>query len=249
MTLPDVTGDRTLVDIGDGAAVVRARTGTCGAGGATVELSLDGGETFVPSDVPSAAVILRAASVDADNAWLIAMDVNCTTLTTYTTSNGGGSWSEVGGSPGNWHRLPQAGSRLHAPSGATTVPCAQGEVVVGISTLDADRAYVSCSDGDVFATDDGGASWARRGTLPGVLDLDFVDDSRALAVLTNADTCDGVAVLATSDGGASWTSRACLETDEDTLPAVSADGDRAYVGVGEALWFSADAGASWERRA
>jgi hypothetical protein len=247
--VPDLRASRTLVDIGAGAAVVRARTGTCGDGGATVELSLDGGETFVRSDVPSAAVILRAGSVDADNAWLVAMDVNCTSVTTYTTSNGGGAWSEVGGSGGNWHRLPQVGSRLHAPSGATTVPCARGEVVVGISNLDEDRAHVSCSDGVIFATADGGASWRERGTLPGVVDLDFVDDSRALAVRSDDEECEGVAVLATADGGASWTSRACVETDKDALPVVSADGDRAYLGVGDALWFSDDAGGSWQRRA
>jgi len=248
-TVPDLRASRTLVDIGAGAAVVRARTGTCGHGGATVELSLNGGETFVPSDVPSAAVILRAGSVDADRAWLVGMDADCTTVTTYTTSNGGGAWSEARGSGGNWHRLPQAGPRLQAPSGPTTVPCPRGEVVVGISDLDEDRAYVSCSGGAIFATANGGASWAERGTLPGVLDLDFVDDSRALAVRTDDDTCEGVTVLATADGGATWTPRACVETDEEALPVVSADGDRAYLGVGDALWFSEDAGGSWQRRA
>jgi len=245
---PAADAPRMLIDIGTGQAVARAATGACGKGGAKVELSLDGGRTFRPSSVPAAAVVLRVASVDADNAWLVATGADCRAVTTFRTTNGGGTWERTEGSDGSWHRLAEAGTRIHAPAGPADIPCADGQDVTGFSTLSADEAYTLCGDGAVQRTVDGGQEWTAQGRLAGADDLDFVDATTGLAVVTGARSCAGVAVMATGDGAETWESRACVETEVDGLPDVSADGERAYLGVGDAVFYSDDSGATWEPR-
>ena len=239
---------RTLVDIGSDRAVARATSGRCGKGGAKVELSLDGGRTFEPAKIPAAAVVLRVASTDADKAYVVATDPDCRVVTTFTTTNGGGAWERTDGSEGSWHRLARAAARIHAPTGAADVPCERDQVVTGFSTLSTEQAYALCSDGAVLRTVDGAKSWSPQGTVPGATDLDFVDPSNGLAVTTSQPSCAGVAVLATTDGAKTWKARTCVKTSAGGVPDVSADGKRAYLAVGESVWFSDDGGSSWERR-
>lgn len=239
---------RTLIDIGSGRAVVRATTGRCGKGGATVELSFDGGRTFEPARIPGAAVVLRVASTNADEVYVVATDPDCRAVTTFTTTNGGGAWDRTDGSEGSWHRLSHAGARIHAPTGTADVPCEHNEVVAGFSTLSTDQAYALCGDGAVLRTVDGAKSWSRQGTAPAATDLDFVDPANGLAVTATQQSCSGVAVLATSDGGKTWKPLTCVETSVRGVPDVSADGKRAYLAVGGSVWFSDDGGSTWERR-
>jgi hypothetical protein len=249
---PDPDAPRVLVDIGADNAVARAATGICGRGGATIELSRDGGATFERARVPDAAVVLRIASVDVDTAWAIAADRECATLTTFTTSDGGGTWTRADGSYGSWHRLPgRRRSGIHAPTGDVDVPCPRGQAVHGYSTLSTRQAYVLCGGEGapvVLRTLDGGAAWSERGEVTGALDLDFVSASDGLAAVMGDRSCAGIAVHASTDAGASWKPRACVETETGEFPDITADGDRAYVGAGESLWFSDDAGLTWAAR-
>jgi photosystem II stability/assembly factor-like uncharacterized protein len=242
------SAERVLVDIGAGRAMSRAVVGACGKGGGAVELSPDGGRTFSRASLPGADVILRVASTDADDAYVVATDEECADVTTYVTTNGGADWDPVDGSEGSWHRLAKAGDQIHAPSGTVNVPCAGSTTVRGFSTLSTYQAYALCTDGMVLATDDGGESWSERGELEGATDLDFVSEGRGLAVVMGRRSCAGIAVLATGDGGESWESRACVETSELGMPDISADGDRAYIGLGKRVWYSADRGATWGQR-
>ena len=239
---------RVLVDIGSGDAVARARTGTCGKGGGTVELSRDGGETFARTSVPGARVILRVAASNVDRTTVIATDAKCGTLSTYQTTNGGGTWSQEEDA-GSWHRVAKAAASLHAPEGDVEVPCAGGGVVTGFSTLTNSQVFALCAKGTVLATSDAGDSWEQRGTAAGADDLDFVDSQTGLAAAVGDRSCAGVAILRTVDGGVTWTRHACVKSEQPGLPDISADGARAYLAQGAAVWFSADGGASWEMRA
>ncbi|MEQ7124596.1 hypothetical protein ABN034_08730 [Actinopolymorpha sp. B11F2] len=248
----DPGAPRVLVDIGAAGAVARAVTGACGTGGATIALSRDGGESFQRASVPAAAVVLRVASVDAEQAWVVAAGADCATLTTFTTTDGGGTWTPSNGSDGSWHRLPVAGARIHAPTGDVDVPCPRRLKVLGYSTLSRDQAYVLCGREGAAAvllrTVDGGASWSDRGEMRGAVDLDFVSATTGLAAVVGDRSCAGISVHASTDAGASWKPRACVETTAGGFPDITADGDRAYLGVGEALWFSGDGGRTWASR-
>lgn len=241
-------GSRTLVDIGDGEAVARASSGVCGEGGAKVELSLDGGATFEESSVPAAEVVLRLASSDADETWLVATDKNCEQTSVYTTSNGGGTWSVEEGSGEAWHTEAEPAAGVNAPGGAVEVPCSDGEHVSSLSTLDTTSAFSLCGDGAVLATSDGGNEWIEAGSLPGGLDLDFIDTSIGLAVASGDDSCAGVATMRSEDGGASWDSSGCIETENANDADISANSSGAYVSVGTGIWYSSDGGATWEQR-
>ncbi|MGW5363707.1 WD40/YVTN/BNR-like repeat-containing protein [Actinopolymorpha pittospori] len=240
---------RVLVDIGSGDAVARARTGTCGKGGGTVELSRDGGETFARTSVPGAQVILRVAASDIDRTTVIAADAKCGALSTYQTTNGGGTWNQSDGTVGSWHRVAKAAASLHAPEGDVEVPCAGGGVVTGFSTLTNTQGFALCAKGTVLATSDAGESWEQRGTAAGADDLDFVDSKTGLAAAVGDRSCAGVAILRTVDGGQTWTRRACVKSAQSALPDISADASRAYLAQGATVWFSADGGATWAVRA
>lgn len=241
-------GSQTLVDIGDGDAVARAVSGVCGQGGAKVELSLDGGTTFQESSVIGAEVILRVASTDAEETWLVGTDRNCEQTSIYTTTNGGGSWSVDEGSGEAWHTMPEPAAAVNAPGGEVEVPCAEGQNVTSLSTLDTTVAFAMCDDGAVLGTSDGGNEWTEAGTVPGGLDVDFVDTSVGLAVATGDESCAGVAVMLSEDGGVSWDQAGCIETEATDNADISTNGDGAYVSVGSSIWYSSDGGSTWEQR-
>lgn len=245
----DPAASRMLVDIGEGDAVGRAISGTCGEGGAKVQLSLDGGKSFNVSSVPSAEVVLRLAVTDADNTTLVAADADCEEVATWYTENGGGSWEYVPGPTDVWHKLAKPAAAVHAPDGdEPEVPC-DGSAVVTVSTLGTDVAYVLCADGLVASTFDGGESWTEQGTVEGAAGLDFITAETGLAVVAGHESCEGIAVLRSTDTGQSWEPHGCIETDAiSELADISTTGDRAYVSAGEAIWYSEDGGATWEQR-
>ncbi|NYH88117.1 sialidase family protein [Actinopolymorpha rutila] len=241
---------RALVDIGAGAAVARATTGKCGRGGATLQLSTDSGRTFDLADIRPAEVIVRLITKDARNTSLIGADADCRKLATYVTTDAGRTWTRLDGTSGNWYLEPRSAPRLHAPTGDAVVPCEKGVDVVGFSTLSSRRAFVLCDGGEVMATGDGGATWSRRGNVKGGADLDFVNERTGLVARTGVPNCDGVLVNRTTDGGRSWKLMACVSGDEarsGDRPDISADGDRAYLVRGEAVWVTTDAGRQWTR--
>jgi photosystem II stability/assembly factor-like uncharacterized protein len=245
---PSASGP-VLIDIGSGDAVARATMGSCGSGGGSVGLSTDGGTTFAPAELPDdAAVILRIASTDSDNAWVVAATADCAEVTTYRTSNGGESWDDSQGSAGSWHKAAEDAPEVHAPEGTVDVPCAEGETVTALSTLSQELAYVLCSDGEIVRSRDAGESWRSRGKADGALDLDFVDETTGLAVAKGDTSCAGVAVLRSADAGESWEQASCVETSSTSSPDVSAAGERAYLAVGDTVWYSEDSGDSWQRR-
>lgn len=242
----DPAASRMLVDIGQGDAVGRAVSGSCGSGGGKIELSRDGGETFTKSDLPSAEVVLRLAVTNIDEARVVVADAKCEDIKTFASENGGSTWFID--ESATWHKAAKPGASVHAPDGDVDVPCGSGASVLGLSTLGEEQAYALCSDGTVARTDDGGGEWEEQGTAKGAADLDFIDAESGLAVVTGAKSCAGIAVLKTTDAGAEWSENGCIETDVKEMADISADGENAYVAAGDAIWFSDDGGESWEQR-
>ncbi|SFH17800.1 hypothetical protein SAMN05421678_113102 [Actinopolymorpha cephalotaxi] len=243
-------GSRSLVDIGAGGAVARATTGICGRGGATLQLSTDRGRTFDVAEVRSAEVIVRVITKDDRTTSLIGADADCRKLATYVSEDAGGTWTRLAGTRGNWYLDPRPAPRLHVPTGKVVVPCGKGVDVAGFSTLSARRAFVLCGGGEVRTTVDGGAHWSSRGNVKAAADLDFVNERTGLAARTGVPGCDGIEVVRTTDSGWHWKRTACVSGDaarSGARPDLSADGDRAYLARGEAVWVTADAGRHWTR--
>jgi hypothetical protein len=243
----DPAASRMLVDIGQGDAVGRATSGSCGAGGGKLELSRDGGQTFEKADLPSAEVVLRLAVTNIDEARVVVADKTCETITTFASDNGGSTWF-VDEETTTWHKSAKPGASVHAPNGDVDVPCGDGASVLGLSTLGNEQAYALCSDGTVARTDNGGSDWEKQGTAKGAADLDFIDAESGLAVVTGAKGCAGIAVMKTTDSGEEWSETGCVETDVKEMADISADGESAYIAAGNAVWFSDDGGESWEPR-
>lgn len=242
----DPAASRTLVDIGQEDAVGRATSGACGSGGGKIELSSDGGKTFSPSNLEAGEVILRLAVSDADNAKVVVADAKCSSVTTFATENGGGTWFEDEAM--TWNKAAKPGVEVHSPNGDVEVPCGSGASVLSLSTLGDQQAYALCSDGTVARTDNGGSDWEKQGTATNAADLDFIDGDNGLAVVTGAASCAGISVLKTTDAGGEWAEQSCIKTEVTEMADISADGERAYVAAGKSTWFSDDGGESWQQQ-
>ena len=234
----------TLINIGDGA-IGRAVTGSCNDGGAKVELSTDGGASWTEV-TPELDVVVRVSVVSADEATVVGATSDCESVTTYTTSDGGGTWAEGDGA-NTWHAALDGGPEIYSPYGGTSaVPCAEGEGVGAVSMLTNDHVIALCDDGPVQVSTDAGGTWEHVGDLPGATAVDFISDTSGLGAVPNGEGCEnGVAVMRTEDGGVSWESSGCLETSDTGAAHISASGEAAYIALGTSTWASEDSGASW----
>lgn len=247
------TSSTTIVNRGEDGAVARAVTGTCGAGGASLEFSSDGGAQFTAAELPEGVdVVVRVSAGSGSDGWVVGTDADCESYAIHRTDDGGQSWAEPESTDGAWHLFAGATADVHAPYVDVAVPCPNEEPVINISMLSESVAFMLCGDGSLIRTRSGGDVWsdpAEREAVPEAITVDFLDESAGLLVAAGRDGCAGLAVLATADSGETWEDRSCIETTGSGHAHLSASGDEAYLARGSDLWFSADGGETWEQRA
>ena len=127
------------------------------------------------------------------------------------------------------------------------------------SPLEEGLIYVGTDDGIIQVTEDGGGSWRRIDTFPGVPDLAFVSEVKAsvhnantvFAVLDNHKVGDfNPYILKSADRGATWTS---ISGDMPARHIVwsivqdHVDANLLFAGTEFGIFFSVDGGAHWVR--
>ncbi len=187
---------------GRGAIQAMGRLGT-DDGWALTDAALlvtgDGGATW--SDLSPSRSMAGVRGVqfhDAARGFLIAIDAHergGTSLTLLATSDGGRSWREQ----------PIDGSRTGA---AWAWSDARVEFVDDRHGFVLGRVATSAafSRGHMFATQDGGATWARQPAPPSAEAFTFVDATRGFQL-----AADGARVFATFDGARTWSALALPE--------------------------------------
>jgi len=124
---------------------------------------------------------------------------------------------------------------------STVIPPAPSSPAKGLLTfVDASHGWVVDNNGRVWATSDGGSTWAAKGVLPQALRaMSFVDALHGWVVGT------GGQILATSDGGATW-----VNQDSHTTYGLSGvdfvDARHGWVvGTVDIVLATSDGGATW----
>jgi photosystem II stability/assembly factor-like uncharacterized protein len=119
--------------------------------------------------------------------------------------------------------------------------------------------YVGTDDGLVQVTEDGGATWRRIASFPGVPDTTYVmqlvagrhDANTVYAVFNNHRSGDFAPYLLVSgDRGRSWRSIASTLPARGSVYTIAEDPEvpgLLYAGTEFAAWVSLDAGARWQR--
>lgn len=126
------------------------------------------------------------------------------------------------------------------------VPVPVNAALTGVSFIDAKQGWAVGHDAVILHTADGGESWTLQQADPALeqplLDVLFTDAQHGIAVGAYG------LYLETADGGKSWTPRKVSE-DDFHFNAILAPTPETRLLVGEAgtLFFSGDAGASWNR--
>jgi hypothetical protein len=188
-----------LVSALDAATAWRATTGSCDAGGAVVEVTTDGGETWTRLRSPARAVA-RVQALDENRAFLIAAGADCS-LRQYSTNDVGGTWQAPTTVSGGWSRSLDDPTSVLAPQQERTAPCGD-DVVVDLSRTSAAQAEALCGDGSVVVTNDGGVGWSDSGDAPGGVALSnlLVDKTLTTYAARIVSDCKGVQVVRVIEG-------------------------------------------------
>jgi len=190
-----------LVSALDAAIAWRATTGTCARGGATVELTSDGGQTWTKLRSPARA-IARVQPLDPTRVFMVGAGADCT-LEQYASSNAGAMWRAPTVITGGWARRLDKPTQVLTPQRSAATPCGGG-VVLDLSRTSAVEAQSLCADGSVVLTRDGGSTWTDSGSAPGAIALSnlLVDNRLTTYAVRLVGACKGVQLVEVVNGRA-----------------------------------------------
>ncbi|TFC89812.1 hypothetical protein E3T24_00415 [Cryobacterium sp. TmT2-59] len=232
----------------DASTLWRATTGDCPAATATPELSTDAGETwraFDASKGTDASSILSIYVSSKSEASLVTLTAGDCTPQRVTTFVAGAQWQEYPDRVGsNWYVDPTDRARVHSPSGSFSAPCS---AVIALAPRTDSTAALLCSDGTLFRTGDGAATYGPAVALPGAANL-TVSDNGYIIVATDQADCAGAQLLATSEEpDGALTPTGCREeaVTPGTLALAGADGI-VWLWAGDVVSSSIDGGTTWQ---
>lgn len=114
-----------------------------------------------------------------------------------------------------------------------------------VSAVDSSTAWVGTSDGNIFKTADGGATWNQQfalGADSAIRDIVAVDRDTAWAVGYSAQVSG---VVKTDDGGRNWNLQWYINARDVLTSVCAVDGKTAWV-AGAGIIKTEDGGASWK---
>jgi len=238
---PSAVSRERPLDVQSDSVAARAVAGTCPGGGARVELTRDGGATWVGVDTP-ADEVMRVSWNEGPDLWFVGAAGDCAPGF-WRSEDQGSTWAGPTDTAGAWHLLPDPASlQLHAPDGNVDSPCgATG--TLELESLSPDGALVLCGDGRVEATGDSGASWQQVAGAPGALALGVLE-GQPVVVQLGDDTCGGLFV-----GSPLAPERTCVaEAAAQGVALAFAGPDAGYLVAGDTTWVSSDRGVTWDER-
>ena len=166
-------------------------TGSSAGTGATFYVSHDGGVTWNPQSLPSAAGLFQANTESprfwsSQGGWVLVNAPGGQTSLVYTTSDAGAQWNPVA-LPGGAAQLPEAVDFIDAGDGWLLTFTETSGGAVTSQTL--------------WATEDGGASWTAVSSSTALATVDFVNAKDGWSTTTAASGAAVPALLQTTDGG------------------------------------------------
>lgn len=234
-----------LIGAVDADLAYRTEVGGCPEPRATSAVSRDGGATWQEMDVSGltgSSAAIGFGVLDGAFASLVTLSSASCEPQLVRTYVAGTNWEvENSDLPATWYLDPRTPSVVHTPDGDKATPC----TAVSLAAR-GDSAAVLCSDGQIFASADRGATWPLVATIAGASAIAVSADGFDVAVLNQGD-CVGVRVVPLTQDLKAGEPGSCLVgsvTESAVALATGADGEL-WVWAGEVVARSGDRGATW----
>ncbi len=230
----------------------RAVLGTCAGGGASIQMTDDGGKTWVSRKSPTGALGRVQPVGEVGRGFVIAARTGCA-VGEYPTDDDGKTWRSPRAVDGGWARTPGGASpqTVITPERTDARPCGTA-AVVDVARASASSAYALCADGRLMRSIDGGARWSQSAAVDGALALSVRPEKAGPTAYVARVTsqCAGVEVARVS--GRSAAKVACVETDAATAAgrvSVSVVDSAGWLSVAGQTWRAGPNLASWVKTA
>ncbi|GAB3442348.1 hypothetical protein GCM10027517_19300 [Phycicoccus ginsengisoli] len=214
----------------DARRALRFTRGSCDKGGATLELTTNGGKTWGPRSAPF-DVIVRIRVRDDGSAFAVGADKGACTPSFKQTSAVSADFGAGVSAKDAWYRDPRASDTVGIPPGKRGKPCGSVDVV-DLAVVDS-GTQVLCADGKLLSSKTG-SSWRTVTTAEGALAVAIDGSGDSYLVTPSVDGCKGLAVVAS---GSPTKAVGCVETDLESVEpgtvALSLTPDRAWLRIGD----------------
>jgi hypothetical protein len=233
----------------DGTLAWRATVGTCGSGGATVQITTDGGKTWRNRTSPY-PVITRIQATDATKGFVVGADEACA-MGVRSTTDGATTWPGTGSLADTLARDATDPTKVRAPGNRTVAPCGTTQVV-DLARNSANGAEALCADGSIRSSGDDGRTWPEAGRVTSALALDskLVGSTVTAYVAWTKEGCEGVQVSTVVNSQVSDLGCAPAEAG-DVVPGKVAlaapNQDTGWLVVGTTTWRSSDGLKTWSK--
>jgi hypothetical protein len=237
-----------VLSVLNGDVAWRATVGSCGPGGAAVQVSTDGGKTWRNRTTPY-PVITRIQANDQTKGFVVGADVACS-MGVRTTSDAGATWPGAAPLADTLARDAKDATKVHAPGDRTVAPC-DAVPVVDLARNSTNGAQVLCADGTLRSSTDDGRTWPEAGRVTSGLALDsrLVGSTVTAYVAWTKEGCEGVQVSQVVNGQVS--DLGCAQTGAEAGPGkvtlAAPNPETGWLLVGGSTWRSSDGLKTWSK--
>jgi len=232
----------------DSSTAYRAVAGACPADQpATLEKTTDGGVTWVGSTVSTGLTsIARLQAVDSTFAYVVGSGgAECELGFTATYSSGLGFQTYPDRLLATWYLDRSQALPVHSPVGSFEAPC---DDIVSLTPGSDAQAAALCSNGTVFQTQDGAASWDSGVQVAGIQAVSTASDGGyLLAVSGSTPECTGMSISTLSTTGALDLAGCNSAEQSADGVALSQTDSSIWLQAGGQVSVSADGGTTWSR--
>ncbi|WP_323100591.1 hypothetical protein [Intrasporangium sp. YIM S08009] len=227
----------------DASTAYRGATGTCRSGGATLEVTTDGGATWTTLRPPVRA-LPRVQPLDSARVFVIGSSGACEPRQ-YASRDRGSTWQAPAAVTGSWARRLDDPASILAPRATDPKPCG-GATVVDLSRTSATRAQALCAGGEVVGSSDGGLTWRAEGAAAGGVALSNLDDSGVVTYVARVvGACGGVQVVRVETDRSTVVACVGSAAPRDGRVALSVTPQAGWLVVGDQTWSAAGDLRSW----
>jgi photosystem II stability/assembly factor-like uncharacterized protein len=223
------------ISLSNDQTMLYAIRGQCdGDSPAKLVLSTNGGASTSTPDT-GLKEILAVSAVSRSELHVVGADADCN-VRRLTSSDGGDSWTPDTSSD-VWYPDLDDATKVVSPDGSGKPGC----TATSLSQIGTDFARVSCADGTIRGTGNGGDKWLKLGRLDNVRVASFrtFNAGYALAVYQGCAAQE----FTTRDGGRTWAAGGCISGEP--AQAIGANDTVMVAVVANQLYTSDNAGKSW----